>query len=389
MSFNEIKKQDQEYIMHTYNRVGTALVKGRNATAWDSEGKEYIDFTSGIGVNSLGYSDPMWVKAVSEQAAEIQHISNYYYHPKNTELAELLAKASGMSRMFFGNSGAEANECAIKVAHKYGETAGAYKIITLEKSFHGRTLTTLAATGQDVFHKDFLPLTEGFLYAKPNDIDSVKALVDNKVCAVMIEVVQGEGGVNVLEKAFVQELKTLCEENGMLLIVDEVQTGIGRTGAFFGYQGWGIMPDVVTSAKGVAGGLPMGICMVSEALRDLLQPGMQGSTFGGNPVVSAGAVEVVKRVTAPGFLESVQEKAKIFKSRLLSMPGVKAVVGKGLMIGIELDGVALPEIMNKCFENGLLILSAGSRVRFLPPLTITDQEIEKGLDVFEKILKSI
>lgn len=388
MEFQAIKKQEQAYVVQSYGRIDVALVKGKNATAWDVDGKEYIDFTSGIGVNALGYSDPGWVKAVSEQAGEIQHVSNYFYHPKNTELAQALSEVSGLAGSFFCNSGAEANENAIKVARKFGEPSGAYKIITLNDSFHGRTLTTLAATGQEAFHKDYLPLTDGFVYANINDIESVRALLDGKVCAVMIEMVQGEGGINTLEESFVQELKALCEESCILLIVDEVQTGIGKTGTFFAYQGYGLEPDIVTCAKGIAGGLPMGVCMVSDQLKDMMKPGMLGSTFGGNPVVCAGALEVIKRVSEPAFLQSVLDKGKKFRAEMGKLSKVKGIYGKGLMIGVELSGLSPVDVMKRCAEYGLLALTAKNKVRFLPPLTISEDEMNKGLQIFKEALDS-
>ncbi len=269
MTFEQVKSQDQAYILHTYGRVDAALVKGRNARAWDVDGKEYIDFTAGIGVNALGYCDPEWSAAVAEQAGKIQHMCNYYYCPENTALAQELSQASGMAKAFFCNSGAEANECAVKIARKYGEKRGAYRIVTLENSFHGRTLTTLAATGQEGFHREFLPLTEGFLYAQAGDLAGIQALLDGSVCAVMLEMVQGEGGVIPMDEGFVQGLAQLCREKDVLLLIDEVQTGIGRTGRFFAYQGYGVQPDVVTCAKGIAGGLPMGACLGSERLGGL------------------------------------------------------------------------------------------------------------------------
>lgn len=387
MNFQEIKEQEQSYILHTYGRVDAALVKGRNARAWDVDGKEYIDFTAGIGVNSLGYSDPGWVKAVTEQAGAIQHMSNYYYSPQNTALAEELCKASGMAQAFFCNSGAEANECAIKIARKYGESRGAHKIITLHNSFHGRTLTTLAATGQDGFHKDFLPLTEGFVYAEANELASVKALLDGSVCAVLIETVQGEGGVVPMEEDFVRGLRALCTEKDALLVIDEVQTGVGRTGAFYSYQGYGVEPDAVTTAKGIAGGLPMGACLVSEKLRDILKPGQQGSTFGGNPVACAGAREVVRRVSDPAFLREVREKGQYFREKLEALPQVEYVRGRGLMLGVKLKGLDAHDVLVKCAEKGLLILTAKELVRFLPPLTITQRDMDEGLEIFRHVLE--
>lgn len=387
MTFEQIKSQDQSYILHTYGRVDAALVKGKNARAWDVEGKEYIDFTAGIGVNVLGYSDPEWASAVSQQAGEIQHMCNYYYCPQNTALAEELSKASGMAKAFFCNSGAEANECAVKVARKYGEKRGAYKIITLENSFHGRTLTTLAATGQEGFHKDFLPLTEGFLYAQAGDLSSVEKLMDDSVCAVLIEMVQGEGGVIPMEESFVQGLSKLCQEKDVLLMVDEVQTGIGRTGTFYAYQGYGVQPDVVTSAKALAGGLPIGACLVSEKLGDILQPGMQGSTFGGNPLACAGARVVLRRVNDPAFLESVKEKGAYLKERLEAMPQVEYVRGRGMMLGVKLKERDAHDVLVECAKQGLLILTAKELVRFLPPLTITQEDMDQGLAIFQKVLE--
>ena len=308
MILQQIKDDDHKYIMNTYGRFNAALVKGKGAKAWDESGKEYIDFTSGIGVNCLGYSDDGWVKAVTEQAARLQHISNLYYSPLQTELAKKLCEITGFSKVFFANSGAEANECAIKLARKYSfEKYGKDRteIVTLENSFHGRTVTTLSATGQDVFHNYFFPFTEGFSFAKANDMESVKAKVNNNTCAVMIELIQGEGGVNPLEKGFVIELADYCSENDILLIIDEVQTGVGRTGSFYCYEQFGIKPDIISSAKGIGGGLPMGACLCSENLRDVMSPSTHGTTYGGNPIACAGALEVLKRVSDKKFLEYV------------------------------------------------------------------------------------
>ena len=387
MTFEQIKEQEQTYVLHTYGRVDAALVKGENARAWDVEGKEYIDFTAGIGVNALGYSDPEWAAAVAAQAGKIQHMCNYYYCPENTALAQELSEASGMAKAFFCNSGAEANECAIKVARKYGEQRGAGKIVTLVNSFHGRTLTTLAATGQEGFHKDFLPLTEGFVYAQAGDLESVKALLDGSVCAVLLEMVQGEGGVIPMEEDFVKGLEQLCRERDVLLMIDEVQTGVGRTGTFYAYQGYGVHPDVVTTAKGLAGGLPIGACLVNEKLGDILKPGMNGSTFGGNPVACAGARVVVRRVSDPAFLQSVKEKGAYLKEKLEAMPQVEYVRGKGLMLGVKLKGKDAHEVLVECAKQGLLILTAKELVRFLPPLTITKEDMDQGLAIFQKVLE--
>lgn len=386
MNFQEIKEQEQRYILHTYGRVDCALVRGKNARAWDVDGRKYNDFTSGIGVNSLGYSDPRWTAAVAAQAGEIQHLCNYYYSPQNTALAQELCEASAMAQAFFCNSGAEANECAVKIARKYGESRGAFKIVTLQNSFHGRTLTTLAATGQEGFHRDFLPLTEGFLYAEAGDLPGAEALLDGSVCGVLIETVQGEGGVVPMEESFVKGLSALCKEKDVLLMIDEVQTGVGRTGSFYSYQGYGVAPDVVTSAKGLAGGLPIGACLVSEKLRNILKPGQQGSTFGGNPVVCAGAREVVRRVSDPAFLAEVREKGDYLRQRLEAMEQVELVRGRGLMLGVKLRQGDAHDVLLKCAEAGLLVLTAKELVRFLPPLTITKQDLDEGLAIFEKTI---
>lgn len=386
MTFEQVKSQDQAYILHTYGRVDAALVKGRNARAWDVDGKEYIDFTAGIGVNALGYCDPEWSAAVAGQAGKIQHMCNYYYCPENTALAQELSQASGMAKAFFCNSGAEANECAVKIARKYGEKRGAYRIVTLENSFHGRTLTTLAATGQEGFHREFLPLTEGFLYAQAGDLAGIQALLDGSVCAVMLEMVQGEGGVIPMDEGFVKGLAQLCREKDVLLLIDEVQTGIGRTGRFFAYQGYGVQPDVVTCAKGIAGGLPMGACLVSERLGDILQPGQNGSTFGGNPIASAAARVVVRRVSEPDFLQSVAEKGAYFREKLEAMPQVEYVRGRGLMLGVKLKEKDAHDVLVQCAKAGLLILTAKELVRFLPPLTITQEDIDQGLAIFRQVL---
>ena len=386
MTFEQVKSQDQAYILHTYGRVDAALVKGRNARAWDVDGKEYIDFTAGIGVNALGYCDPEWSAAVAGQAGKIQHMCNYYYCPENTALAQELSQASGMAKAFFCNSGAEANECAVKIARKYGEKRGAYRIVTLENSFHGRTLTTLAATGQEGFHREFLPLTEGFLYAQAGDLAGIQALLDGSVCAVMLEMVQGEGGVIPMDEGFVKGLAQLCREKDVLLLIDEVQTGIGRTGRFFAYQGYGVQPDVVTCAKGIAGGLPMGACLVSERLGDILQPGQNGSTFGGNPIASAAARVVVRRVSEPDFLQSVAEKGAYFREKLEAMPQVEYVRGRGLMLGVKLKEKDAHDVLVQCAKAVLLILTAKELVRFLPPLTITQEDIDQGLAIFQQVL---
>ncbi len=392
MDFAAVKQQEEQNIMPTYGRFQAALVKGKGATAWDLEGKEYIDFTSGIGVNALGYCDDGWVKAVTEQAGTLQHISNLYYSPVQTALAEKLCQASGYDKVFFGNSGAEANECAIKLARKY--SADKYgpdrcEIITLVNSFHGRTVTTLAATGQDGFHQYFTPLTEGFVYAAANDIEDVKQKISGKTCAVMMEFIQGEGGVLPMDRIFVEELEKLCREKDILLIADEVQTGVGRTGALYCWENYGVKPDVITSAKGLGGGLPIGACLCREGLGSVMGGGMHGSTFGGNPVVCAGALEVLNRVSGESFLKEVREKGRYFMEELAKMPHAAAVRGMGMMLGLALDLGTAKDIAAACVNNGLLILTAKDVLRFLPPLTITYEEINKGLKILKKVLEGL
>ncbi len=378
-------------MMHTYGRFNTALVKGKGATAWDSEGKEYIDFTSGIGVNSLGYCDEGWVKAVSTQAGTLQHISNLYYSPLQTGVSKKLCTLTGMEKVFLCNSGAEANECAIKIARKYSFDnygKGRQKIITLVNSFHGRTVTTLAATGQDVFHNFFFPFTEGFDYVKANDVSDLKAHITNEVCAIFIELVQGEGGVMPLSEEFVKVAEEICKKNDILLMIDEVQTGISRTGTFFCYQQYGITPDVVTSAKGLGGGLPIGACISGKKTADIMTPGTHGTTFGGNPIACAAANEVLSRVAEKEFLDEVNKKGEYIREKLSSMPNVKEIRGKGMMIGIVTEKDNAKEVAGKCVDNGLLILTAKNLLRLLPPLTISYEEIDKGLSIFKKVMEA-
>ncbi len=390
MTFEEIRNDEQQYMMHAYGRFQTALVSGKGAVAKDVDGKEYVDFTSGIGVNCLGYCDDGWVKAVSEQVATLQHISNLYYSPLQTEVSKKLCALTGFDKVFLCNSGAEANECAIKIARKYSFDKygkGRQKIVTLVNSFHGRTVTTLAATGQDVFHNFFFPFTEGFEYAEANNIDSVKKCIDNEVCAVFIELIQGEGGVMPLDKEFVNEIEKICKEKDILLMIDEVQTGISRTGAFYCYQNYGIQPDVITSAKGLAGGLPMGACLCVEKLADVLGAGTHGTTFGGNPIACAGAKEVLSRVATEDFLKEVNAKGEYIREKLKTMANVSEVRGMGMMIGIVTEKDNAKEIAKKCVENGLLILTAKNLLRLLPPLNITYEEIDRGLNILKKVME--
>ena len=389
MDNKKIKELDNENIMHTYGRYDVCLTKGKGVYAYDDNGKKYIDVSSGIGVNSLGYCDDGWVKAVSEQADTIQHISNYYYNKVAGVLAEKLTKATGLSKVFFGNSGAEANECAIKVARKYSFDKygrGRDHIITLVNSFHGRTIATLSATGQDVFHNYFFPFVDGFDNAIANDIESLKDTITDKTCAVMLETVQGEGGVNILDSEYLQQVRKICDEKDILLIVDEVQTGVCRTGKLYGYMHSGIKPDVVTSAKGLGGGLPIGICMVNDKLKDVMGPSTHGTTFGSNPVVCAGANYIIDTVNTPEFIEEVNKKGTYFKEKLEKIKGVKSVRQQGLMIGIEVEGNA-GDIAKKCTENGLLVITAKTLLRMLPPLNIKYEEIDEALAILKKVME--
>lgn len=389
MDNKKIKELDNENIMHTYGRYDVCLTKGKGVYAYDDNGKKYIDVSSGIGVNSLGYCDDGWVKAVSEQAGTIQHISNYYYNKVAGVLAEKLTKATGLSKVFFGNSGAEANECAIKVARKYSFDKygrGRDRIVTLVNSFHGRTIATLSATGQDVFHNYFFPFVDGFDNAIANDIESLKDTITDKTCAVMLETVQGEGGVNILDSEYLQQVRKICDEKDILLIVDEVQTGVCRTGKLYGYMHSGIKPDVVTSAKGLGGGLPIGICMVNDKLKDVMGPSTHGTTFGSNPVVCAGANYIIDTVNTPEFIEEVNKKGAYFKEKLEKIKGVKSVRQQGLMIGIEVEGNA-GDIAKKCTENGLLVITAKTLLRMLPPLNIKYEEIDEALAILKKVME--
>lgn len=389
MDNKKIKELDNENIMHTYGRYDVCLTKGKGVYAYDDNGKKYIDVSSGIGVNCLGYCDDGWVKAVSEQAGTIQHISNYYYNKVAGVLAEKLTKATGLSKVFFGNSGAEANECAIKVARKYSFDKygkGRDHIITLVNSFHGRTIATLSATGQDVFHNYFFPFVDGFDNAIANDIESLKDTITDKTCAVMLETVQGEGGVNILDSEYLQQVRKICDEKDILLIVDEVQTGVCRTGKLYGYMHSGIKPDVVTSAKGLGGGLPIGVCMVNDKLKDVMGPSTHGTTFGSNPVVCAGANYIIDTVNTPEFIEEVNKKGAYFKEKIEKIKGVKSVRQQGLMIGIEVEGNA-GDIAKKCTENGLLVITAKTLLRMLPPLNIKYEEIDEALAILKKVME--
>lgn len=386
----DTKQLDKEYIMNTYGRYNVALKSGKGCTALDEKGKKYLDVSSGIGVNSLGYCDDGWTEAVSAQLNKIQHISNYFYSEQASKLAEKLCNLTHFKKACFANSGAEANECAIKIARKYSFDKygnGRNEIISLKDSFHGRTVTTLSATGQDNFHNYFFPFTEGFKYGEPNNIDNVNSLITDKTCAILIECVQGEGGVNILDKGFVQELRKICDEKDIILIVDEVQTGIGRTGKLFCYENFEIAPDLITCAKGLGGGLPIGLCLCNKKLENVLQPSTHGSTFAANPVVCAGANYVIDTVSDKDFLNEVNKKGAYLKEKLEKLNGVKSVRGLGLMIGIELIKDNARDIAVKCVENGLLIITAKNLLRMLPPLNISYAEIDEAVEILNKTIK--
>ena len=389
--FEDVQKQEAKFLMPTYSRFPVALVRGKGAVAEDCEGKTYIDFTSGIGVNSLGYCDDGWVAALSHQAAALQHISNLYYSPVQTEFAETLCRLSGFDRAFLCNSGAEANECAIKLARKYSvEKYGKERttIITLKNSFHGRTVTTLAATGQEVFHDFFFPFTEGFLYAPAGDLNALQALCNETTCAVMIELIQGEGGVMPLDHGYVKALSDFCRERDLLLIVDEVQTGVGRCGSLFCYERYGIKPDVITSAKGLGGGIPIGACLCRRGLSKVLSSGQHGTTFGGNPLACAAGSYVLSRVADKDFLKEVEQKGDYLREKLARIEGVSSIRGLGLMIGVVLkEPLSAKTLASKCAQNGLLVLTAKDLIRLLPPLTITYDEIDRGVAIFENTVK--
>ena len=379
-----------EHVMHSYGRYDVVLEKGKDRVAVDENGKEYIDFGSGIGTNSLGYCNDKWVDMVCSQVKSIQHTSNYYYTKVQADFAEKLTSITGYKNMFFGNSGAEANECAIKIARKYSFDKygkGRHNIITLVNSFHGRTLCTLSATGQDVFHNYFFPFVEGFINVEANDIEDLKAKLDDSVCAVMFEYIQGEGGVCALNQDFVDEIYKLCAEKDVLTIADEVQTGVGRTGKFLAGDWFGKKADITTLAKGIAGGIPMGVCLAGEKCADVLTPGTHGSTFGGNPIACAGGLAVLEKAGDEKFLSEVREKADYLRGKIAAIDEVASVSGIGLMVGIELKTKKAADVVKAALDEGLLLLTAKTKIRLLPPLTISYEEIDKGIAILEKLLK--
>lgn len=377
--------------MPSYGRYDLVLDSGSGRQAVDENGKKYIDFGSGIGTNSLGYCNENWVRAICDQAHKIQHTSNYYYTKVQADFAKALCETAGYTDMFFGNSGAEANECAIKIARKYSFDKygkGRSNIITLVNSFHGRTLCTLSATGQDVFHNYFFPFVEGFVNVEANNIEDLRAKLDDTVCAVMFEYIQGEGGVMALQQEFVDEIYRLCAEKDVLTIADEVQTGVGRTGKFLAGDNFGKKADLTTLAKGLAGGVPIGVCLSGEKCANVLTAGTHGSTFGGNPISCAGGLAVLETVNKPGFLDEVARKGAYIREKLLTSPEVASVSGMGLMIGIELKNKKAGDVVKAALDKGLLLLTAKTKIRLLPPLTITYEEIDKGLEILLGLLNA-
>lgn len=382
----DIMNFDKTYVANTYARFPVALESGKGSVVTDVNGKEYIDLSTGIAVNAFGFSDPEWVSAVTAQLSKLQHTSNLYYTEPCVKLAKLLCDKTGMKKVFFSNSGAEANECAIKTARKYAEEKKGKEycnIITLKNSFHGRTVTTLAATGQDVYHNDFTPLTEGFLYAEANDIEGLKAIVENNKCAaIMFEVIQGEGGVLPLDKEFVKAAEKIAVDNDLLLICDEVQTGNGRTGELYGYMNFGITPDIVSTAKGLGGGLPIGATLLGEKVENVLGAGSHGSTFGGNPVCCAGAVSIIERIDDK-LLSGVKERSEYIIKELSSANGVEGVTGLGLMLGVKTTK-DVNEVISTCRDLGVLVIKAKDKLRLLPALNIPFDQLEKAVDIIKK-----
>ena len=378
---------DQAYVANTYKRFPVEIVSGKGSRLVDVNGKSYVDMGSGIGVTAFGFGDEAWMAAVTEQLGKVQHTSNLYYTEPCAKLAKALCEKTGMKKVFFANSGAEANECAIKVARKYSamkKGADCYTIVTLVNSFHGRTLTTLAATGQDHFHKDFQPLTPGFVHVPANDIDALKAaVVENKVAGIMMEVIQGEGGVNALDQIYLLEADKLCQELDIPFIIDEVQTGNGRTGKLYGYMNFKIQPDIVSTAKGLGGGLPIGACMMNEKMEHVLGYGDHGSTYGGNPVCCAGALSVIERLD-DNFLGKVKRRSGYVMAALINAPGIESVSGLGLMIGIKTTAPA-GDVVRECMNRGVLCLTAKDKVRLLPALNIPMDDLEYAIETIKAV----
>ncbi len=382
---------DQSYVANTYKRFPVEIVSGKGSRVTDINGKEYVDMGSGIGVTAFGFGDEAWMAAVTEQLGKVQHTSNLYYTEPCAKLAKLLCERTGMKKVFFANSGAEANECAIKVARKYSamkKGSDCYTIVTLVNSFHGRTLTTLAATGQDHFHKDFQPLTPGFIHVPANDIAALEAAVaEHQVAGVMMEVIQGEGGVNALDQQYLMAADKLCHDNDIPFIIDEVQTGNGRTGKLYGYMNFKISPDIVSTAKGLGGGLPIGACMMNEKTEAVLGYGDHGSTYGGNPVCCAGAISVIERLD-DNFLGRVKRRSGYVMAALYNAPGIESVSGMGLMIGIKTTAPAA-DVVRECMNRGVLCLTAKDKVRLLPALNIPMDDLEYAIETIKAVAKEL
>ncbi len=387
-NLNKIKTLDKEYIANTYARYDVAFKSGHGTILYDYDGMKYIDFTSGIGVNSFGIGDKLWKKAVTEQMNMVTHVSNLYYTSPQTKLAEMLCERTGMKKVFFGNSGAEANEGAIKCARKYSFDKygdNRYEIITLVNSFHGRTIATLTATGQDVFHQYFGPFVDGFVYAKPNDINDLKSKITSKTCAIMIETVQGEGGVMPLDKKYVKELANIAEAQDILIIIDEVQTGNGRTGYLYSYEGYNIKPNIVTTAKGLCGGLPLGAVLFDEKTQFTLKSGDHGTTFGGNPICCNASLSILSRID-DNLLNDIQKKSKYIFKTIKEFKNVLSISGMGLMIGLETNKNAR-EIAAECLKRGLVVLTAKNKVRLLPALNISNKNLKEGLMILKEVIE--
>ncbi|NLJ69848.1 MAG: acetylornithine/succinylornithine family transaminase [Clostridiaceae bacterium] len=382
-----IKQNDQKFIANTYNRFPVVIKYGKGSLVYDENDQEYIDLSGGIAVNTFGFADQAWIDAITDQLQQVQHTSNLYYTEPAVKLAELLCNKTGMKKVFFSNSGGEANECAIKVARKYAADLKGkdyYTIITLENSFHGRTITTLAATGQAYFHQDFTPLTPGFVYARANVFSDIEQLAEqNKCAAIMLEVIQGEGGVNPLNQEYLDQVAEFCVKNDLLLIVDEVQTGNGRTGELFGYMNFDLRPDIVTTAKGLGGGLPLGATILGDKVQNTLTPGTHGSTFGGNPVCCAGAINILQRID-DDLLAEVKQKSDYIINTLKNSKGIKNVTGLGLMLGIEVERNN-QDIIRECIEQGVLVISAKDKVRLLPALNIPQDILEQAINVIKRV----
>ncbi|MBU5626644.1 acetylornithine/succinylornithine family transaminase [Oscillibacter sp. MSJ-2] len=382
-----IKELDQTYVANTYNRFPLQIVKGKGSVVEDESGKQYIDLGTGIGVNNFGIGDEAWKQAVIDQMDKFQHTSNLYYTEPCATLAQMLCERTGMKKVFFSNSGAEANECAIKAARKYAadHKGPEYQtIITLTSSFHGRTITTLAATGQDELHQYFQPLTPGFVYAKANDLkDLEEKAAENKVAGILFECVQGEGGVNALDAEFIAGIADLCAKEDILMMVDEVQLGNGRSGQLYGYMNFGLKPDIVSTAKGLCGGLPLGATLLGEKLQDTLTAGTHGSTFGGNPICCAGAISTISRIDEK-LLAEVREKSAYIKESLTGKKGILGVSGMGLMVGVATEKSAA-EVISGCLKKGVLVLNAHGKVRLLPALNIPMEQLKQAIDILVEV----